>query len=95
MRKKSIIKNLERESSLGDRLFWDFESSLKKFQSLSGSISTGDGEIFAIRKSLYKKIPEHIINDDTAITFNIINAGFRVIYEPEAITWEQASTVIK
>jgi poly-beta-1,6-N-acetyl-D-glucosamine synthase len=93
--RKSILKNLQRESSRGDSLFWDFESYLKKKQSITGSISTGDGEIFAIRKNLYSKIPETIINDDTAITFNIINAGFRVVYEPEAITWEEASTVIE
>jgi poly-beta-1,6-N-acetyl-D-glucosamine synthase len=93
--RKSIVDNLHRESSVGDRIFWDFESTLKTLQSLAGSISTGDGEIFAIRKNLYSKIPEVIINDDTAITFNIIKAGFRVVYEPEAITWEEASLVIK
>ncbi len=93
--RKSILKNGQRESSRGDSLFWDFESSLKKLQSLVGSISTGDGEIFAIRKQLYTVIPETVINDDTAITFNIIKKGFRVIYEPEAVSCEEASTIIE
>ena len=89
--RKSIIKNTKREASSGDSFYWDIESKIKIWQSKIGSITTGDGEIFAIRKDLYQKIPEDIINDDTAITFNIIRAGYRVIYEPEAISYEEAS----
>lgn len=93
--RKSIIMNQERESSRGDKLFWDIESQLKMKQSQIGSITTGDGEIFAIRRELYTDIPENIINDDTAITFNIVNKGYRVVYEPEAISMEEASIVLK
>lgn len=93
--RKSIVENEERESSRGDSLFWNIESAVKIRQSRISSITTGDGEIFAIRRKLYSKIPEEIINDDTAITFNIIRQGYRVIYEPEAISLEEASRVLK
>jgi cellulose synthase/poly-beta-1,6-N-acetylglucosamine synthase-like glycosyltransferase len=93
--RKSILKTADRESSRGDSLFWDFESVLKTMQSHAGSISNGDGEIFALRRSLYKEIPEKIINDDQAITFNIIKEGYRVIYEPEAISNEEASIILE
>lgn len=93
--RKSIAENIEREASKGDRLFWDFESTLKTWQSLTGSISNGDGEIFAIRRSLYKEIPEEIINDDQIITFNVIRDGFRVVYEPEAVSSEEASVIFE
>ena len=93
--RKSIVKNLERESSRGDTMFWNFESTIKVLQSKIGSITTGDGEIFAIRRHLYEKVPEEIINDDTAITFDIIRKGYRVIYEPEAISKEEASIVLE
>lgn len=93
--RKSIIKTSDRESSRGDSLFWNFESAIKIRQSLIGSITTGDGEIFAIRRVLYSRVPENIINDDTAITFDIIRKGYRVVYEPEAISREEASIVLK
>lgn len=93
--RKSIVSNEARESSRGDGLFWDFESSLKNMQSHVDSISTGDGEIFAVRRELYEEIPEFIINDDTAITLNIIEKGYRVIYEPEAVSREEASSIIE
>ncbi len=58
--RKSILQNPARESSRGDKMFWDFESQIKMKQSLIGSITTGDGEIFAIRKKCYSDIPETI-----------------------------------
>jgi len=93
--RKQIVVNGARESSRGDGLFWDFESVIKINQSRIGSITTGDGEIFAVRKDLYKKIPEQVINDDTSITFNIIRQGYRVVYEPKAVSNEEASIVLK
>jgi len=93
--RKSIKVNTAREASRGDSLFWKVESYLKSRQSRAGSITTGDGEIFAVRRTLYEEIPEEIINDDTAITFRIIQAGFRVIYEPAAVSEEEASIVLK
>lgn len=93
--RKNIVRNARRESSKGDSLFWDLESRLKIMQSQAGSISNGDGEIFAIRRHLYSPIPEDIINDDQAITFNIVKNGYRVVYEPLAISYEEASIIIE
>lgn len=93
--RKSIVTNRDRESSKGDSLFWDFESTIKTWQGQAGSISNADGEIFAIRHSLYQDIPEEIINDDQIITFDIISKGCRVIYEPEAVSFEEASIVLE
>ena len=78
-----------------DKLFWRYESGLKYRESLLGSIPTADGEIFAMRKSLWKNIEKRIINDDSAITLNILKQQKRVIYEPEAITNEEASHSLK
>jgi poly-beta-1,6-N-acetyl-D-glucosamine synthase len=89
--RKSIFLESERASSEGDSAYWKYESFLKTCQSKIGSITTGDGEIFAFRKSLFKPVSEKIINDDMAITIDIIEQGYRVIYEPEAISGEFAS----
>ena len=93
--RKTIVQNNAREASGGDSLFWSFESFMKILQSRAGSITTGDGEIFAIKRELYSMLSENIINDDTAITFNIVEKGFRVVYEPDAISEEEASIALK
>lgn len=93
--RKAVKLNSERTASTGDNLYWNIESVIKQAESDLGSIPTADGEIFAMRKTLYTPVPNFIINDDMAITFNIITNGYRVIYDIEAITEEDASINLK
>jgi len=93
--RKAILENRERESSQGDHFFWDFESRLKTAESSFGSIPTGDGEIFAVRATAFERLEEDLINDDTAITLQLIERGLRVIYDPQAISEEQASLTLE
>lgn len=93
--RKSVLQHADRNASLGDNLYWHYESALKQAESHLGSIPTADGEIFALRRSLYQPVPTALINDDLVITFNILEQGKRVIYDQEAITEEQASITMK
>ncbi|XGC79498.1 glycosyltransferase family 2 protein [Bdellovibrio bacteriovorus] len=93
--RKSVLTHGERKASLGDNLYWHYESALKQAESHLGSIPTADGEIFALKRSLYSQVPAEFINDDLVITFNILEQGKRVIYDQEAITEEQASITLK
>jgi cellulose synthase/poly-beta-1,6-N-acetylglucosamine synthase-like glycosyltransferase len=93
--RKSVLSNSKRKASDGDSLFWKYESALKQAESHLGSIPTADGEIFALKKNHYKSINPQIINDDMAITLNILNQNKRVIYDHEAITEEEASITFK
>lgn len=93
--RKSVLRSPGRKASLGDNLFWKYESSLKQAESNLGSIPTADGEIFALRKALYQSIDPRLINDDMAITLNILRQGKRVIYDQSAITEEEASISLK
>jgi biofilm PGA synthesis N-glycosyltransferase PgaC len=93
--RKSILFHEGRKASLGDRLYWIYESYLKQAESHLGSIATADGEIFALRKRLFKPVSEKLINDDLVITLNIIQQDYRVIYDQSAITEEEASLSLK
>jgi poly-beta-1,6-N-acetyl-D-glucosamine synthase len=50
------------------------------------------GEILAIRKELYEPPPEEIINDDFYFGMRVIKRGFNIIYVPDALSYEQASS---
>ena len=91
---KRIKSAEDRESSLGDGLYWLYESAIKFAEGRIGSITNADGEIFAIRQSLYRPMNERTINDDTQITFDIVSQGYRVLYEPAAHSSEYASISI-
>lgn len=88
---KHIYENDSREASKGDGLYWKYESKIKAAESHLGSITAAEGEILAVRKSMFKPIDHNKINDDAAITFDIVKSGARIIYEKEAKAFEQAS----
>lgn len=88
---KHIYESDSREASVGDGLYWRYESMIKRAESSLGSITAADGEIVSVRKKLFKPIESFLINDDAAITFDIIKSGHRMIYEPQAKSYEQAS----
>jgi cellulose synthase/poly-beta-1,6-N-acetylglucosamine synthase-like glycosyltransferase len=92
--RKTILNNSQRKASKGDSLFWKYESLLKSAESNLGSVPTADGEIFALRKKLFNPLNENIINDDLAITLDIVSKGKRIVYDQDAITEEEASISI-
>jgi cellulose synthase/poly-beta-1,6-N-acetylglucosamine synthase-like glycosyltransferase len=92
---KQIYDSPDRESSQGDSLYWRYESAIKEAESTLNSITTADGEIFAIRRTLYEVIDEKVINDDAEITFSLVRRGYRVLYERNAKSFEHASIRIE
>ena len=91
---KRIRDAKDRESSEGDSLYWRYESAIKLAESRLGTITNGDGEIFAVRRELYEPMDTAVINDDAELTLNIVKKGYRVLYEPGAESLEFASIEI-
>ncbi|RDH83773.1 MAG: hypothetical protein DIZ80_06445 [endosymbiont of Galathealinum brachiosum] len=88
---KKIYTSSDRQSSQGDGLYWKYESKIKYAESKLGSITAADGEILAVRRKLFEPIDPKLINDDAAITFNVLKKGYRVIYNLNAVAYEEAS----
>ena len=55
-----------------------------------GSMVGGDGAIYAIRRSLWQTLPENAINDFLN-PLQIVAAGWRGVYEPEAVCFEETA----
>ena len=92
---KRIKPASDRQASVGDGLYWKYESAIKLAEGQVRTITNADGEIFAMRRALYRSIDERIINDDAQITIDIVQKGFRVLYEPAAESWEYASISVR
>jgi cellulose synthase/poly-beta-1,6-N-acetylglucosamine synthase-like glycosyltransferase len=69
--------------------YWRFEEALKKLEMESGSMMGADGSVFAIRRSLHKPPPEHII-DDMYVSLMILCSGYRVIQASDALAYEES-----
>lgn len=72
-------------------LYWRYENKLKAFESEIASSAGTVGEMLALRRQLFQPIPAGIVNDDAYLALRTLNQGYRVIYEPDAHCWEQAS----
>lgn len=74
----------------GERAYWGYEMELKKLETQIGSMVGGDGAIYAIRRELWKTLPDDAINDFLN-PLQIVEAGRRGIYEPQAVCYEETS----
>ncbi|HEY2434197.1 MAG TPA: glycosyltransferase family 2 protein [Vicinamibacterales bacterium] len=89
--RKIVLEDRQRAATQGETAYWGYESSLKCWESAVGSIVTADGEIFAMRRTLFGGLPSSIVHDDMYLTLQMIDAGYRVVYEPQATSAEYAS----
>ena len=78
----------------GEGLYWRYESYLKHNDSEFGSVMGAAGEIFAIRRSAFLPTEEDAIIEDFVLSLRLVAAGWRVIYEPEAVAWETAAPTL-
>ena len=74
-----------------DGLYWKYESFIKKNESRLGSCTGVAGEILAIRRDLYQPPADHVINDDFFIGMGILRHGYRLVYAPDAHSFERTS----
>jgi biofilm PGA synthesis N-glycosyltransferase PgaC len=73
-----------------ENLYWKYETFLKTQESQLSSTLGGHGQLHAIRKTLYPFPPPETINDDYVIPVSVLSRGFRAVYEPAALVWEEA-----
>jgi poly-beta-1,6-N-acetyl-D-glucosamine synthase len=87
---KSIIQG---DGALGDSegLYWKYESFVKQQETRLGCCAAVAGEVMAIRRSLFEPQPDHVLTDDTHLALQVIGQGYRVIYVPEARSYERVS----
>jgi cellulose synthase/poly-beta-1,6-N-acetylglucosamine synthase-like glycosyltransferase len=72
----------------GESLYWRFESMVKTAESDLGVTMGAPGELLGIRTSLFRSIPEDIINDDFYLTCDVLGRGYSAKYAGEAVTSE-------
>ena len=76
-------------SGQGEHLYWSYEAWLKRMESLTGSIISANGAIYAIRRELYRSPAATAVTDDFAISTAVIEQGYRLVFDSEARCYEQ------
>lgn len=70
--------------------YWKYETFLKSQESSLASVLGAHGSLYAIRKKLYPFPDRSTINDDYVIPLRVVQQGYRVVYEPAAVSYEEA-----
>ncbi len=70
--------------------YWQYELSLKRWESDLGSLVGGDGAIYAVRRERYRELDAADISDFVN-PLQVVEAGYRNVYEPEAFCYERGA----
>lgn len=74
----------------GSVLFWSYENLIKRSQTSIRTISGCCGCIYSVRRDLYEPLPADIISD-LCEPLKILEKGYRIVFEPEAIAYEETT----
>ena len=70
-------------------LYWRYEKVLKILESRLNAALGANGAIYAVRRELFPGVPDDLITEDFVIPMKVKEAGFQVVYDPEAVATEQ------
>lgn len=88
---KRIVRSAEGQIPQGQGLYWKFENALRIAESRIYSTAFTLGAMTAIRRELFLPLPGEL-EFDQVWSLHVVNSGFRSIYEPEAIFYEDSHT---
>jgi cellulose synthase/poly-beta-1,6-N-acetylglucosamine synthase-like glycosyltransferase len=69
-------------------LYWRYEMALRALESRLGSITAGNGAIYATRRECYIEV-DPIMGHDLSFPFNMVKRGWRAVYVPAARATEK------
>jgi cellulose synthase/poly-beta-1,6-N-acetylglucosamine synthase-like glycosyltransferase len=85
-----VVKADQVSIGSSEDFYWKYETFLKVKESQLASTLGGHGHLHAIRKELYPYPDPETINDDYVIPVSVLAKGYRAVYEPSAIVYEEA-----
>jgi cellulose synthase/poly-beta-1,6-N-acetylglucosamine synthase-like glycosyltransferase len=75
-------------------LYWRYEMAVRALESQLGSITAGNGAIYATRRESYM-IVDPVMGHDLSFPFKIVKRGQRAIYVPGALATEKMAPSIE
>lgn len=70
--------------------YWEWEESIKRIESESIGLVGVDGAMFAIRRSLHRPPPPHLI-DDLYLSLSVMIQNRKVVSVPDALVYERSA----
>jgi cellulose synthase/poly-beta-1,6-N-acetylglucosamine synthase-like glycosyltransferase len=76
------------EGSNREGVYWRYEMAVRGAESRLGSITGGNGSIYALRRGDYVEVDPRF-GHDLSLPYLMVQRGRRAVYEPEAVAFEK------
>ncbi len=78
-------------AGVAEKIYWKYESLMKKLDAGLNTVTGAAGELFSIRTALFKALDDEVILDDFVISMQVCLQGYKIAYEPGAFATELPS----
>jgi cellulose synthase/poly-beta-1,6-N-acetylglucosamine synthase-like glycosyltransferase len=82
------LRILRADGSNKEGVYWRYEMAVRDAESQLGSITGGNGSIYAVRRSDYVEVDPRF-GHDLSLPYVMVQRGRRAVYEPEAHAFEK------
>jgi cellulose synthase/poly-beta-1,6-N-acetylglucosamine synthase-like glycosyltransferase len=82
------LKILAADGSNKEGVYWRYEMIQRAAESTLGSVTGGNGSIYAVRRSDYVEVDPRF-GHDLSLPYLMVQRGRRAVYEPDAHAWEK------
>jgi cellulose synthase/poly-beta-1,6-N-acetylglucosamine synthase-like glycosyltransferase len=69
-------------------VYWRYELWVRENEARIGSITAGNGGIYAVRRSDYLESPDGRAGHDLGLVYRLVQRGRRAVSDPAAVAWE-------
>jgi biofilm PGA synthesis N-glycosyltransferase PgaC len=81
----AVSGELRLPSTKGPGMYWRYEAFIRAQESKVDSLVGATGALYAIRRRLFRPLPEDTLVDDMFTPLQIVLRGYRVLFEPDAV----------
>lgn len=89
----AVSGELEIESEKGPGAYWLYEKFIRAAEAKVDSVVGATGALYAMRKALFKPLPKNCLLDDVFTPMQVVLAGQRVLFDPEAKVFDVEATL--
>jgi len=88
------LRYLDADGTNLEGVYWRYETAVRALESRLGSITAGNGAIYAVRRESYLRLDPRT-SHDLSLPFNLVKRGWRAVYEPRAVAVERPLATIE